>query len=204
MPLCLPQFSRIQRYVDHKLNVDAVVKLKPGEYYVGYNNELITTVLGSCISVCVYDEQTPIGGMNHFMLPDENNQGAADKTASRSTRYGSFAMEQLINDMLCNGAKRKRLKFKLFGGSDMMGGLSTIGKQNIQFVKDFLTTEGYRWCAEDLGNCYPRWVRFHPLTGAAQIKYLPVSEVQNIANEEQRAKASASNVADNSGDLELF
>lgn len=176
----------------------------PGEYYVSYNNEMLTTVLGSCIAVCCYDPKTPIGGMNHFLLPDGADDGGGK--ANDCLRYGSYAMEQLVNDLMRNGAKRERLVFKLFGGSDIPGIRSSVGQQNSQFIKKYLSNEGFRWNAEDLGGQYPRWLRFHPLTGKAQVKHMPVADSRQICESEKRAKkkAGGSGGSGGSSDLELF
>ncbi|MBR9804997.1 chemoreceptor glutamine deamidase CheD [bacterium] len=201
---CLPQFNGIKRYASKAYGVESVAKIMPGEYYVSYRNEMIMTVLGSCISVCVYDEAAQVGGMNHFMLPDKNSRASSNCDLSQSAIYGNYAMEKLINDVMFNGGKRDRLRFKLFGGASLMGASSVVGEQNVQFVKHYLRAEGFRWCAEDLGKGHPRWVKFFPMSGKVQLKYLPVEESQHIVEEESQAKKTVDNTAPDGGDLELF
>lgn len=205
VPVCLPQFADIHRYFDKGSGTESVVKLMPGDYYITHYNELLTTVLGSCIAVCAYDPVAKLGGMNHFLLPDSDSRSKGG-VGNQCTRYGGFAMEQLINDLMRNGAERSRIRFKLFGGAEITGIVSTVGQQNIRFITEFLRTEGYRWEAEDLGSTYPRLVHFNPLTGKAQVKYLPISESASICKQEEQAKAKCKSDlgSDDGGDLELF
>ncbi|MEZ5739146.1 MAG: chemoreceptor glutamine deamidase CheD [Burkholderiaceae bacterium] len=113
------------------------VKIAPGEYYVDTEGLVLTTVLGSCISVCLVERQGAICGLNHFMLPEA--RGKAD-----SARYGLFAMELLINEMLKAGASRRGLQAKVYGGGAVISGMSSmqIGQQNVTFVDEFLKREG--------------------------------------------------------------
>ena len=162
-------FEHINRYWDKTLDID-VAKILPGEYYVTTGNEGITTVLGSCVSACIRDKLFGVGGMNHFMLPlrgDDNSEpyGLAE-------RYGNFAMEHLINDVLKNGGRRENLEIKLFGGGKILAQMTDVGKRNIQFVREYLHTEGLNIVAEDLGDVYPRKVMYFPATGKVLLKKL--------------------------------
>ena len=165
----IPGFESINRYWDKTLETN-VAKILPGEYYVTVANEGITTVLGSCVSACIRDRVFGIGGMNHFMLPlrGEENQ----EPYGLAERYGNFAMEHLINDVLKNGGRRDNLEVKLFGGGKILAQLSDVGKRNIQFVREYLHTEGYNVVAEDLGDIYPRKVMYFPATGKVLLKKL--------------------------------
>src|ERR1700693_3574707 len=100
-------------YFDRTFDCDAA-KILPGEYFFTHKDMMIVTVLGSCVSACIRDRVSGIGGMNHFMLPDGG--GENDSPVSASMRYGSYAMEVLINDVLKAGARRENLEAKVFGG----------------------------------------------------------------------------------------
>lgn len=171
-PRALPGFSHINRYWD-KMNSIYAAKLLPGEYYITLHGELIVTVLGSCVSACVRDRVFGIGGMNHFMLPAGSEDGSSNATwNSAATRYGNFAMEALINDILKNGGRRENLEVKVFGGGMILENMTNIGKQNINFVREFIHTEGLTLLAEDLGDIYPRKVYYFPQTGKVKMKKL--------------------------------
>ena len=105
------------RYFDNHFKLEAV-KILPGEFYATSDDTMIVTVLGSCVSVCLSDPQNNIRGMNHFLLP--NDQSQRDSLISESARYGGYAMEVLINQMLKLGAKRNNLVAKVFGGGNVM------------------------------------------------------------------------------------
>ena len=204
MPPCFPQFGHVRRYFD-KSQGSPVAKILPGEYYVTQHSEMISTVLGSCISVCVYDTVARVGGMNHFMLPASGSQSEWDGTAvNKCTRYGNFAMEKLINDILCNGGRRNKLQFKIFGGGDVMSGLSNVGEQNITFVKNFLKNEGYRWEAEDVGENCPRKINFFPLSGKVKLKRMAAGECSDVIRQEEKLSKTPDTEAQTGGDLELF
>lgn len=171
-PRTLPGFGHITRYWDEQHGMYAA-KLLPGEFYVTREPETIVTVLGSCVSACVRDAVIGIGGMNHFMLPagsGSGSWGAADGGAS--TRYGNFAMEQMINEILKNGGSRKNLEVKVTGGGKILAQMTDIGRKNISFVEDYLRMEGLRTVARDLGDIYPRKVYYTPSTGKMLVKKL--------------------------------
>ena len=143
-------------------------KILPGEYYVTMAGEIVTTVLGSCVSACVRDRMLGIGGMNHFMLPIKGVEGetAEEKSLlSAATRYGNHAMEHLINDILRFGGSRDRLEFKVFGGGKVLSAVTDIGKRNIDFVREYLQAEQFTITSEDLGGIYPRKVVYYPDSG---------------------------------------
>src|SRR5690348_5057665 len=138
-----------------------MVKLLPGEYYVSRTDEAISTVLGSCVSACVRDPACGLGGMNHFLLPENATVGPnywLDPSVGLATRYGSYAMESLINDLLKLGAVRERLEIKLFGGGRILQGMTDVGERNIDFIKSYMQLEGLRVAAEDMGGTQPRKV----------------------------------------------
>jgi chemotaxis protein CheD len=165
-------FESINRYWDTE-NQIVTAKILPAEYYVTNKNEMITTVLGSCVSACISDVVTGIGGMNHFMLPisSKNRLFSRDESVvGNATRYGNFAMEHLINVILSNGGKRKNLEVKLFGGAKVIPTLGDVGATNIQFILEYVDAEGLNLVSHDLGDIYPRKVNFFPLTGKVRMK----------------------------------
>ncbi len=132
-----------------------------------------TTILGSCVSVCLYDEEARIGGMNHFLLPD----GAS--SAMDEVRFGLHAMELLINDLFKGGASRSGLSAKLFGGASMMAGLSDVGARNVDFAKRFLKDEGFQITASETGGSLGRRLRFWPVSARAQMRYIRQNDVDH-------------------------
>jgi chemotaxis protein CheD len=188
-------------YFDRTFDCDAA-KILPGEYFFTHKDMMIVTVLGSCVSACIRDRVSGIGGMNHFMLPDG---GDNDSPVSASMRYGSYAMEVLINDVLKAGARRENLEAKVFGGGNVLSGFVAInvGERNAQFVRSFLKAENIRVTAEDLNDIFPRKVYFFPRSGKVLVKKLKqmnnntvVNREQDYANRLQRTKVG--------GEIDLF
>ena len=183
-PRMLPGFNHITRYWDDQHGMFAA-KLLPGEYYVTREQETIVTVLGSCVSACVRDTVMGIGGMNHFMLPLSGSGGSWESDGlGLSTRYGNYAMEQMINDILKNGGSRKNLEIKVFGGGRILAQMTDIGRKNIDFVEHYIRTEGIKVTARDLGEIYPRKVYYTPITGKAFVKKLRSLHNDTIAQRE--------------------
>lgn len=168
-PPALAGHEAINRYWD-KVHGCYAAKILPGEYYVSLHGEMITTVLGSCVSACVRDRKMGIGGMNHFMLPHSDRTDGW--VASAATRYGSFAMESLINDILKNGGRRENLDVKIFGGGKILAQMTDVGRKNIFFVHEYIRVEGLKLLSEDLGGAHPRKVVYFPDTGRALVKRL--------------------------------
>jgi len=170
-------------YHDRVFNVDAA-KILPGEYYYTAKDMLISTVLGSCVSACIRDRISGLGGMNHFMLPD--GAEATNSPVSASMRYGSFAMEVLINDLLKAGARREHLEAKVFGGGAVLRGFTAlnVGERNAAFVMQFLKTERIPVLAQDLNDVYPRKVYFFPRTGKVLVKKLMQTQNDTLAQRE--------------------
>jgi chemotaxis protein CheD len=198
-------FEHFQRFWDRE-NGTWMVKILPGDYYVSRSNEAISTVLGSCVSACVRDPESGLGGMNHFMLPADATLGPNDwlnPAAGLATRYGSYAMESLINDLLKLGAARERLEIKLFGGGRILAAMTDVGGRNIRFIRDYMSLEGYRVAAEDLGGTQPRKVVYFPASGRARLRKLRPVENRIISHHEQLYLASLGKQA-SGGDVELF
>ena len=170
-------------YYDRTFDCDAA-KILPGEYYYTGKNMLIVTVLGSCVSACIRDRITGLGGMNHFMLPDGG--GDAGSPVSASMRYGTYAMEVLINDLLKAGARREHLEAKVFGGGAVLRGFTAmnVGERNAAFVMNFLKTERIPVLAEDLNDIHPRKVYFFPRTGKVMVKKLMQTRNDTLAKRE--------------------
>ena len=177
-------------------------KVLPGEYYVTSKDMLIMTVLGSCVAACIRDRISGVGGMNHFMLPDG---GDADSPVSTSMRYGSYAMEVLINQILKTGARRENLEAKVFGGGKVLRGFSmlNVGERNAAFVRSYLSAENVRIVAEDLNATYPRKVCFFPKTGKVMMKKL-MQEGEQAAVTREQEYARRINVPQVAGEIELF
>ena len=203
LPLSLPGFEHIKRAWN--IAYDAYsARLNPGEYYVTRNDECIYTTLGSCISACIRDRVTGIGGMNHFMLPaSAGDDGWKAAGLSASTRYGNFAMEHLINEILKNGGSRQNLEVKLFGGGRILANMTDVGKRNIDFARDYILTEGLRVTSEDVGDVFPRMVVYFPATGKARIKRLR-SLHNNTILEQENNYLHLIEQKPVSGDIELF
>ena len=199
----LPGFDHINRYWD-KTNNSYAAKILPGEYYVTTAEELIVTVLGSCISACIRDRVLGIGGMNHFMLPQTDGDGSwGGGSVNTATRYGNYAMEHMINDILKNGGKRENLEVKVCGGGKILQKMTDIGMKNIAFVRTYLSMEGLDLVAEDVGDIYPRKVQYMPLTGKLRVKKLRSLHNDTIIKRESEYKHEIEDVPV-AGDVELF
>jgi chemotaxis protein CheD len=204
LPQTQPHFSHIGRHWDGREG-RWVAKLLPGDYYVTTHDELIFTVLGSCVSACIRDRVLRIGGMNHFMLPENGNEsGAWGQSASAATRYGNVAMERLVNDILKAGGRRENLEVKLVGGGRVLDAMTDIGARNIQFVREFIATEGYKVLGEDLGSVHPRKVMYHPETGDARVKKLGNREASSDLVEREKTYLRKIDTTPVAGEIDLF
>ena len=184
-------------YLDHHFQHNAV-KVLPGEYFVADESMVIMTVLGSCIAACLWDSRARVGGMNHFMLPDGD-------LADASGRYGSYAMELLINEMLKMGARRETMQAKIFGDAQVMHNFTTmnVGERNTNFVLNYLHTERIPIVSEDVLDIYPRKVVFFPVTGKAMVKRLAHAHPEALA---QEARGNVATVVKSTagGSVDLF
>ena len=183
-------------FYDAHFKNDAV-KILPGEYFVHNEDMLIMTTLGSCIAACIYDRNAKVGGMNHFMLPD----GAGD-----SGRYGSYAMELLINEMMKRGASRLTMEAKVFGGGQVVSGMTTmnVGERNTTFVMDYLKTERIPVVSKDVLDVYPRKVCFLPGSGKAMVKRLAPTNTDTLVAQDRAAAQRAVPAATGGGSVDLF
>lgn len=204
-PKTLPGFEDIKRFWDHK-NHSISAKILPGEYYVSSHNEIIATVLGSCVSACVRDYKHGIGAMNHFLLPLHKGEEWSEKLTadSMATRYGNFAMEHMINDVLKYGGRKKYLEFKVFGGSKVISNLGDVGKNNILFVLNYLEVEGYNVVAQDMGGINPRKVLYYPKSGKVRVKKIKDLHNDTIVKRETEFMHKIEKPEAITGDIELF
>lgn len=203
MPTAKQGFEHVCRYWDGVLN-HYVAKVKPGEFYVTDHDEVIMTVLGSCISACIRDPEQNIGGINHFMLPlkDSVDKNARLDIAGDAARYGNWAMEYLINELLKSGAKRRNLEVKLFGGGKVITGSGVVGENNISFIKQYTYDENLNVVAEDLGDVYPRQLLYYPMTGKVKMKKL--RSAQNEIAVQEKYYMDSINKSKPNDDVELF
>lgn len=160
-------FAHIRRMRDHRFSHE-IASILPGEFFVSKEPMVVYTVLGSCISACIRDPLIGVGGMNHFMLPEPKDM--AHDSWGESTRYGSFAMESLINEILKRGGLKSRLEVKLFGAGRIYEGNIDIGARNVQWVLGFLKTEGLAAAKTDLGDVSPRKVYYFTDSGRVLVK----------------------------------
>lgn len=170
-------------YYDNYFKTDAV-KILPGEYYATARPMLIVTVLGSCVAACIRDKNSRIGGMNHFMLPFISDFGEA---AAKSANYGTYAMELLINQLLEMGAQRQNLEAKVFGGGNLLKGITQdrVGERNAAFVRSYLRQQRIPIIGEDLLGIYPRKIYFFPEHGTVKVKKLIRLHNDTIIQREQ-------------------
>lgn len=194
-----PNSGQLTRYFDRKFDAEAI-KLMPGEFAGVDDPTMLVTVLGSCVAACLFDPESKVGGMNHFMLPGDM------ASRSGSGRYGIHAMELLINRLVGVGAVRHRLRAKLFGGAAVVRSMtqSDVGASNIQFVEQYLQTEGIPLVASDLGGPWPRRVHFFGQTGQVFVKRLPVVEASRIVKDESQLFQRLAQKSEESGSVELF
>ncbi|MET0381814.1 MAG: chemoreceptor glutamine deamidase CheD [Burkholderiaceae bacterium] len=173
------------------------VKVLPGEHYVDNEDLLIMTTLGSCIAACLYDRQAKIGGMNHFMLPEGTGE---------SGRYGTYAMELLINEMMKRGASRLTMEAKVFGGGAVIAGMNSInvGERNTKFVMDFLNVERIPIVSKDVMDIYPRKVCYLPASGKAMVKRLAPTNSDALAQQDRLAAQNAAPATTGGGSVDLF
>lgn len=194
------------RFFNRKLNV-TVIRIDQGSCYVtGSDAEMLSTVLGSCISACVRDTELHIGGMNHFLLPASEEASWTNKQgdiASAHLRYGNFAMEQLINGILKRGGTRENLEIKIFGGGNVLKGNGGVGHRNADFVEQYLRDEGYTVAAADLRGDLPRKIQYFPTTGRVQMKKLDTQHSKTIIREEENRRKKT-RVVEEAGSIELW
>ncbi len=143
------------------------ITVMQGQAYVGTGaNEILTTVLGSCIACCMYDPVARVGGMNHFLLaePSPNSGTVVDQN------YGIYLMELLINQMMTRGGVKSRMKAHIYGGANMHAGMTRIGDANAVFATNFLADEKIPLIRKDVGGDTARRVDFDPVMGRTRCR----------------------------------
>ncbi len=196
------EFLSPNLYFDRQHNSEAA-KILPGEYYATGRDMLLVTVLGSCVCACIRDKVSGIGGMNHFMLPDAGqDQG---NPLGESARYGTYAMEILINQLQKMGAQRSNLEAKVFGGGAVLRGftVANVGERNADFVLKFLQTEKIPVIAQDLLDIYPRKVYYFPNNGLVRVKKLKQVHNDTVISREAEYNTRL-HYSKMEGDVELF
>ncbi len=187
-------------YYDAHFKNEAV-KVLPGEYFVASEDMLVMTTLGSCIACCLWDRQAQVGGLNHFMLPDDS---CADSVSNG--RYGTYAMELLINEMMKRGATRMTMEAKVFGGGAVISGMHSmnVGERNTRFVLAYLQTERIPVVSKDVLDVYPRKVCLLPVTGKAMVKRLAATNTDALAAQERAASRAPQPAGSGGGSIDLF
>ena len=178
------------------------IKLFSGDCYVSNKpGEVLMTILGSCVAACIRDPIALVGGMNHFLLPETHDTHQINN--NDATRYGAYAMERLINDILKLGGVKNRLEVKVFGGANVIDSSAMIGDKNVEFVRSFLKKEGLAIASEDLGDTYPRRINYYPDTGKVMLRKLRRREDMQVVDAERRYASSLSQKPVE-GDIDLF
>jgi chemotaxis protein CheD len=190
------------RYYDDTFEMEAI-KLLPGEYYVTNRDMVLVTVLGSCVAACIRDRVKGVGGMNHFMLPE--NKSEVVSPVATAARYGAYAMEMMINQLLKSGAKRENLEAKLFGGGNVLRGftVTNVGQRNVDFATEYLKNEKIRVVAQSILDIYPRKIYFFPASGKVMLRKLKHANNDTII-EREAEYGSRLKQADIEGDIDLF
>lgn len=177
------------------------VRLGTGACYVTDDDDILTTVLGSCVAACVHDPVRRIGGMNHFLLPFIEHE--LHEEEGQSTRYGVYAMELLVNEVMKAGGRRADLQVKVFGGAGLVSGGGDSGRRNIDFVHQYLLTEGLQLVAADVGDMWPRRLEYHPRSGRARARRLQAVAAPRVSELERRYLRELERTSFE-GDIELF
>ena len=187
-------------YYDSYFGLHAA-KIGPGELYASKRNILIVTVLGSCVSVCLIDPVARIAGMNHFMLPSREGDASL---LSEPARYGTHAMEMLINNLLSMGARRERLEAKVFGAGRVLPSMTDVGARNADFAITYLRREHIGVKAKDVGGIHARKVYLFAETGRVLVKGITQLHNDTLLD---RERAYAQQIAMQklaTGGIELF
>ena len=197
----------MNRHYDPHFQKD-IVTIHPGEYYSTDEDIYIATVLGSCISIALFDPTLKMGGLNHFMLPKSTRAEAVPMTDEG--RFGNFAMELLINDMLKKGCKHENLRAKVFGGGNVLDSSSSkmnmTGINNINFALTYLETEHIPILVNDTGGIFPRKIYFHPQTSKVYLKRIQKigCPVEQIKQREEQYQTNLQQAKATAGDITWF
>jgi len=190
-----------RRYFDPRFEA-TIITVAPGEHEItAAKDEIVATVLGSCVSVCMRDPHLGIGGLNHFLLPRSNG----NHDAGAGERYGDTAMEVLINDLLKRGAKRNHFEAKVFGGARVLSGATmlAIGDNNVAFVNEFLQREGIPVVSKDVGGNRSRRIHYQPSTGRAWVQHVQPT-ARDSDQEQEIAYLNRLKTQPVAGEVEIF
>ena len=165
---------------------------------------MMTTTLGSCVAACIHDPVRGVGGMNHFLLPElPGTERPETRLLGAGARYGSVAMERLINALLALGAERRRLRVKLFGGARVIESSCDIGGLNSRFALDYISREGLMLAGQDLGGDSARRLQYFPHSGRAMRRLLHPDSLSGMMAQERRFMSGLQR-RPIEGDVELF
>ena len=184
-----------------------IITIHPGEYFSSFDDLYIATILGSCISIALFDPQIKLGGLNHFMLPTTWRENISPEEQGR---FGNYAVELLLNDLYSKGAKKKNLKAKIFGGGNVLDtGTSSsnmTGINNINFAVTFLETERIPIVANDTGGIFPRKIYFHPQTAKVYLKRIQKTgmSLEQIKQQEEAYQEKLKKSQEKVGDITWF
>jgi len=187
------------------------VTINPGEYYVSNEKVVITTLLGSCVSACLYDPDNKITGMNHFLLSSIHYARNMPFCTTDAGRYGIHSMELLINEMWNRGAKRGNLKAKAFGGGSVLktsdafiNNYFTVGEVNVRFIQEFLQNENIPLVSSDLGGAVGRVINFHSEDYSVYVRKMVATGAKLIKREEQYWKKSIQKQEESETQIDLW
>jgi len=196
------RFAHIRRMRDNRFPHE-IASILPGEFFVSPDPMIVYTVLGSCISACIRDPVAGIGGMNHFMLPEPKEK--AHDTWGESTRYGSYAMESLINEILKQGGVKSRLEVKLFGAGKIYEGNIDVGARNADWVMSYLRVEGLLPAKTDLGDVFARKIYYFTESGRVLMKKIERIKNRTIFDRENQYAATIAKIEKQAAeDVTLF
>jgi len=193
----------IRKYFDTRIGKTMVMVCAGKAYVTDDPDEVVSTILGSCVSACVRDPWSGLGGMNHFMLPDNKSGDWHSGGVGKALRYGNHAMEVLINKIQASGCRRDQMEIKVFGGANVTKGSHLIGSGNVEFIEWYLKNEGLKSQASDLGGTSPRRVNFWPVTGKVMIKRLTRKSDTDIFKGEEELPPRR-DLRSDEGSIELF
>lgn len=180
-------FQHIRKTPDPQLGMNRLT-IVAGQYYVSSEEEVVCTILGSCVCATVYDPIRKMGGMNHFMHPGAGPAGPTSRPSPTDAYYGQAAMSGLIDYFTSQGSRKEGLIVKLFGGGSIQSEkLDGVGSQNLEFAQSYLASRGITLAASDLGGPFPRKVEFFPVSGKIRMKRLRSIQKEQIAAQESAA-----------------
>jgi chemotaxis protein CheD len=195
-------FAQVRKMMDKRFNQEVAI-IMPGQHFVSRTPMIVYTVLGSCVSVCIRDTVTHVGGMNHFMLPAPK-RSQDDDSWGESGRYGSFAMELLINDILKRGGQRDHFEVKVFGGGKIYNGENDVGASNSDWILNYLYKEGFYPVKKDLGDIFPRKIYYFSDSGRVLMKKIQRLKNDTIQKRELEYRMNLQKVSQSEEDVTLF